>query len=649
MWWNKGFDPLPSEESSSNSSLTNIELLDINVPEKYRLFHDDEEEIEQGYWQKCKLNVILSVVLFILLSLIFLELRFMLGKHELREPIFNKFDFNSYPGKEDWRLKTDEAYKLDKNFVKNNVAGQVREFDFEISSIEALPDGVWKNLTVINGAFPGPLIECQSGDTIVINLKNNGIEPTTLHFHGLYQNGTNYYDGSSRINQCDIPVGGEFKYNFTILEEQWGTYWYHSHYKSQYADGLFGPFIIHSKQEDKLMSKLGQHYDEEKVVIFNDWYHEKLESYIPQYLSSGNENTEPTPDNGLIQGTGVFDCSKTDKKCDDRFLGRHVFQFDSDTKYRLRLINAGFFLEIDFSVDQHEIEVIEADGTNVDNLELDVLRIAVAQRYSVILHTDQKSDSNLFYMRARLNSFCFAYDNPNLDLDLKLIISVNPKFPVEYPISNSISANSTSYGHPNVRCRELNETLLVPLLNDVPEVEGYYLVDSSFQIKAQLISLGYMNDVTYKPVEKSLLHDLASSDMRENGLSSDNGCLMLTMNEPRTVDILINNFDDGSHPFHLHGYKFWVMKFGQGYFKPHRDYDSVSRNPMKRDTVNISGYGYVLIRVVLDNPGIWPLHCHIGWHMEAGLLMVVNVMPQNYRDWEFPADWSSHCQLNLGG
>jgi len=107
-------------------------------------------------------------------------------------------------------------------------------------------------------------------------------------------------DGTVGITQCAIPPGTSFLYNFTV--EQFGTYWYHSHFSSQYTDGLVGPFIVHSPAE----SKIQETYDYDQVVLLQDYYHDLSAALMPDYLSSGNENAEPVPDNGLIQGTNLL-------------------------------------------------------------------------------------------------------------------------------------------------------------------------------------------------------------------------------------------------------------------------------------------------------------------------------------------------------
>lgn len=160
--------------------------------------------------------------------------------------------------------------------------------------------GVVRKMFVINGQFPGPLIRANRGDRVIVNVTNHLPEPTTLHWHGMFQNGTNWMDGTAGITQCPIPPGRTFLYNFTI-DNQYGTFWYHAHYSTQYLDGLFGPLIVHAPEE----SRFRESYDHDQVVIIQDWYHNMSSALLPGYLASGNENIEPVPDNGLMQGTNL--------------------------------------------------------------------------------------------------------------------------------------------------------------------------------------------------------------------------------------------------------------------------------------------------------------------------------------------------------
>jgi iron transport multicopper oxidase len=92
-------------------------------------------------------------------------------------------------------------------------------YDFNITWVTTNPDGLFDRTTIgINGEWPIPIIRATVGDRVIVNVDNQlGNESTTLHFHGLYMNGTNHMDGPLGVTQCAISDGTKFTYNFTVL------------------------------------------------------------------------------------------------------------------------------------------------------------------------------------------------------------------------------------------------------------------------------------------------------------------------------------------------------------------------------------------------------------------------------------------------
>lgn len=131
-------------------------------------------------------------------------------------------------------------------------------YNWSIDFVNAAPDGFSRQVIGINGAWPCPAIEGTVGDTIVIHVFNNlGTESTGIHFHGINQAGSQVMDGPSGVTQCPTPPGSSFTYSFVVSKFQKletidltrphqldapGSYWYHSHNKGQYPDGLRGKF-----------------------------------------------------------------------------------------------------------------------------------------------------------------------------------------------------------------------------------------------------------------------------------------------------------------------------------------------------------------------------------------------------------------------
>jgi iron transport multicopper oxidase len=110
-------------------------------------------------------------------------------------------------------------------------------YNWQIGFVNAAPDGFMRPYIGINGQWPNPPIVGNLGDTIKINVVNNlGNQSTSLHFHGLFQQGTNFEDGPVGVTQCPIPPGQSFVYQFRL--NQTGTYWWHAHIGGQYMYNL---------------------------------------------------------------------------------------------------------------------------------------------------------------------------------------------------------------------------------------------------------------------------------------------------------------------------------------------------------------------------------------------------------------------------
>ncbi|AAS52159.2 ADR239Wp [Eremothecium gossypii ATCC 10895] len=569
-----------------------------------------------------------------------------------------------------WLLDTQRNYTMDRAYWRGQKQPCNRHYYFRVSKlVERAPDGIVRNLTVINGQYPGPLVEANAGDTLWLHVVNEmDDEPVTIHCHGLFFENQAYNDGAAHINQCPIPPGGgKYTYRIKVSEKQWGTYWYHSHFAAQQADGLFGPLVIHSSEEDMLLEE----YDEDMVVMVNDYYHDMAATYMADYLAPGNENVEPTPDNGFIQGSGPF------KYDSATYIVPHgsarnvsyvgdvavpTLHLAPERKYRVRLINAGFFAPFNFAVDQHRLEVVEADGTVVDPVELESITMSVGQRYSFFLKREDHSSRD-YLVRARFNPFCFEENTDNFDTDVHAILSYENDPGVPAP-----TGHGWPYDGGNTHCADTNQTMFrtrgakVPRRSDgLNRPDIFLTLDVSFLIKERQLDRGYFNKHTYKPLGNSCtMHELAfepdANPIRKLHTESDletvnQGQYLINLDKRGSiVDIVINNYDDGAHPFHMHGHKFWVLRDSlNGYFHDNYYEDSASlnfENPVLRDTINVSGYGYAVIRFVVDNPGIWPFHCHIGWHMAAGLLLQINALQAEYTEWtDYPATWSSHCRL----
>ena len=143
------------------------------------------------------------------------------------------------------RSKWCGGYSTSTDYYKDGPeTGKICAYDWVITNTTLDYDGVPRLALAVNGQVPGPIIECNWGDTIQVSvtnkMKNNA---TSIHWHGIIQKGTNDQDGVPGITECGIAPGDTRVYTFKA--SQYGTGWYHSHALAQLGDGIRGPMVIH--------------------------------------------------------------------------------------------------------------------------------------------------------------------------------------------------------------------------------------------------------------------------------------------------------------------------------------------------------------------------------------------------------------------
>jgi FtsP/CotA-like multicopper oxidase with cupredoxin domain len=561
----------------------------------------------------------------------------------------------SYPLQEKYVLSPDWAF---------DDPPATRVYHWNITDVTHNPDGVYRPMMLINNQYPGPLIRCNEGDTIQVHVHTLAENSTSFHWHGIYQNGTNWMDGTVGMNQCPIAPGADFTYKFTIRAQS-GTYWYHAHHSMQASDGLLGPLIVHARNERHIQPI---EYATDRILMVQDHYHDPTSKLLMQYLQPDQENAEPVPDAALINGRNIRNCDTVPhRQCDNSTSTLEAISLAPNKNHRLRFINVGALAEFQIQVDEHDFAVTEVDGTDVgSNTRYHRLTILPAQRYSIILSTNLTSTREAFWLRARMVTTCFAEENPYMVPEVRAIVQYAPSS------STSLLATPTSRDWPEVIeviCRDLNTTELHPIVPiRAPEIaDSVIRLRSNFEIGDWSLSRGFFNQSSWRPQLRSPTLNRIIDGLNEGNVSfalppiSAAGLtgtinsrafdasreLVFQSTGIQTFDILISNFDDGAHPFHLHGYKFFVLAAGRGY--PSDNLTAPGNldlsNPLRRDTATVEGYGWALLRFVADNPGVWGFHCHISWHAEAGLAMVFWTRAEEMANWRVPEESRRLCGL----
>ncbi|KAF9888558.1 ferroxidase fet3 [Aspergillus nanangensis] len=479
-------------------------------------------------------------------------------------------------------------------------------YDFNVTWVNANPDGLHERKVVgINGQWPLPVIEVDKGDRLVVNMYNGlGDTDTSIHWHGMFQNGTNNMDGPSMVTQCPVTPGSSITYNFTVPQN--GTYWYHCHTDACYPDGYRQALIVHDNQ-----SYFKDMYDEELTITMSDWYHELIED-IPFIRVENPTGAEPVPDSFLFNDT----------------LNTKI-PVEAGKTYLMRLINIGAFVAQYFYITDHTFRIVEIDGVYVDAQEADTLYLSVAQRYSILV-TMKNSTAKNYPIVTVADSALLDVILPTLQLNQTNWLEYNSS--AEYPqavMAVDIASDLVPYDDMNLVPNDRMELL--------PDPDMTIEVDVVMDNLDNGAGYAFFNNISYtRPKVPTLYSVLSSGEYATNAQVYGEYTHPFILEQNQVIEIILNNQDTGSHPFHLHGHNFQVVSRSPPYgshFYDFADGDPVAYNatenppssfpkyPARRDTFVAPPQGNFVIRFVADNPGVWLFHCHVDWHLMQGLAL----------------------------
>ncbi|KAJ5267743.1 hypothetical protein N7478_010551 [Penicillium angulare] len=465
--------------------------------------------------------------------------------------------------------------------------GVTREYYFDIQEVTVAPDGYSRTAIAVNGSIPGPTIQADWGDHVVVHVTNSlasARNGSSIHFHGIRQNYTNPNDGVVSITQCPTAPGTMTTYKWRAT--QYGSSWYHSHIGLQAWEGVFGGILINGPATEN--------YDVDKGMLFlNDWSHRTVD----ELYESAQTDGPPTLDNGLINGTNVYGADNSTSQTGYRFNT----SVSAGTSYRFRLVNAAIDTMFKFMIDNHTLTVIAMDFVPIKPFNTTVLSIAMGQRYDVIVNADQSDGGDSFWIRAIPQEACS--DNDSVD---------NIKGIMYY--GDSISTPTTSKYSYTDNCDDMDMSDLVPYLQQSASLPYY---NSSEPVtlgeNSENLFRWKMNGTSMQVYwDNPTLLQIWSND---TSFAQESGVIEL----PRANEwsyVVIETALSVPHPIHLHGHDFFILAQGTGTYSS-SDITTLT-NPPRRDVAMLPGSGYLVVGFKTDNPGAWLMHCHIGWHTEEG-------------------------------
>ena len=486
----------------------------------------------------------------------------------------------------------------------SSVFAGIVEYDLDINFKTINISGKSSKAMAINNSIPGPTLRFREGDTARISIKNSMNVETSIHWHGLllpYRQ-----DGVPYLTNPPIEPGKTNVFEFPI--KQSGTYWFHSHTGLQEQRGVYGSIVITPKEGERVSS------DQDKVIVLSDWTDENPDEVL-RTLKSGNDFysiKKGTMQNlfGAAKRNALSDMAKRSSMrmppmdisdvAYDAFLANGKKEMEipakSGEKVRLRFINSATASYFYLQFAGGPVEIVSADGKDVQPVKVDRLLMAIAETYDLIV-TVPKNGSYEFRATAQDGSghssifigngkriFAPNVPKPNL---YKMKMSMKKSMDKKMGMGTMPPMNQRP-SSPYKKLRSIGKSIL-PKQNPKRE-----------------IVLTLTGDM-----ERYIL------SMDGETLSADN---MIRIRHGENVRIVLINKTMMHHPMHLHGHFFRVIN-GQG------DY-----SPLKH-TVDVPPLATQIIEFEASEYNDWFFHCHILYHAKSGMARVVS-----YEDTELDLD-----------
>ncbi len=531
---------------------------------------------------------------------------------------------------------------------------RVVRYDLTVTDTMVNFSGKKKRAIAVNGQIPMPTLTFTEGDTAEIVVHNRLKESTSLHWHGLYV--PNKEDGVPYLTQMPIEPGATFTYQFPIIQN--GTHWYHSHSGLQEQIGMYGSLILLKKSSDETFRK-GIDDLPYVPVILSEWTDIKPEN-VHRMLHNANDWS------GIKKGTvqsyseaikaGHFKTKlgnewKRMLAMDvsdvyyDKFLinGKNtsqLSQFKKGDKVRLRISNGGASSYFWLKYAGSKMTVVANDGNDVEPVDVDRLIIGVSETYDVVItipqdglayeflatpedrtksaslflgqgtkqHNSRMSKLKYFEGMKMMNGM-MNMDGSMDDMGMKMSLQQMDMNTVMYPEITGEKSNKKEMKMESDKMGNMN------------------MDHSNHSMKSdKIVTLNYamlkapQPTILPKDAPVRELYFELSGNMNRYVWSMDNKVMSevdkILIKKGENVRIVLYNGSMMRHPMHLHGHDFRVLN-GQGDYAPLKNVLDIM--PMETDTIEFNA----------NLEGDWFFHCHILYHMMAGMNRVFSYQDQS--------------------
>ncbi|RVU28270.1 copper resistance system multicopper oxidase [Neptunomonas marina] len=520
--------------------------------------------------------------------------------------------------------------------------------------------GVARMATTINGSIPAPTLRLREGDEVTIRVINRLSVSTSIHWHGIilpYQ-----MDGVPGISFRGIAPGETFEYRFTL--KQSGTYWYHSHTGFQEMTGMYGALIVEPREGESIQA------DQDHVIQLSDWTDESPMSAFSKLKVQSDVYNFNQPvvgdflrDASTIGLKGAFEKRKMWNQMrmnptDLADLSATTFTylmngmtpagnwsglFNKGERVRLRFINGSSNSFYDVRIPGLSLSIVQADGQNVKPVSVDEFRFGPGETYDVIV--EPEGDAYTIFAQSMDRS---GYASGTLSVRPGLVAPVPELDPVEWlTMTDMMGAMDHSamkgmdhsamkgMDHSTMKGMQTNPLEVpsqtarhasteygpsVDMRVDTPRTNlddpGIGLRNNGRRVltQADLRSIhGVLDDdrVPTREIELHLTGNMERYSWSIDGLEFGKST-PVSMRQGERIRIILQNDTMMTHPMHLHG--MWS------------DLESAEGELLvRRHTLSVQPAQRISFLTTPHDVGRWAWHCHLLFHMDAGMFREVVV------------------------
>ncbi|XP_050366596.1 laccase-15-like [Argentina anserina] len=521
-----------------------------------------------------------------------------------------------------------------------------RYYDFVLKETNFTRLCSTKSILTVNGSFPGPTIHVHKGETIYVNVHNQGLYGVTIHWHGVKQPRNPWSDGPENITQCPIQAGSNFTYEVVFSNEE-GTLWWHAH--SDWTRATVHGAIVILPAAGTTYPFAAPHA--QQTIILGSWFKPDVMEVINSALATGADPN--TSDAFTINGQpgDLYSCSK---------VSTYHLKVDYGKTYMLRLINAVMNEEQFFAIANHSLTVVGQDAAYLKPITTSYIMITPGQTMDILIKANQPPSH--YYMASTAYSDAIVpFHNgtttailqyrgkystpstiqlPNLpvyndtaaadNFTARVRALASKAHPISVPtkittrIFMTIAINERIC--PNASCSGPDNNAIAASLNNI-----------SFEIPSIDILQAYYGGINGVfegnfPTNPPRFYNF-TGEQQNNTIYPTFGTKVKFIKYGEGVEIIFqgtNIIAPENHPMHLHGFSFYLVGTGYGNFNATtspKTYNLV--DPPEVNTIGVPKNGWATIRFVADNPGVWFMHCHLERHSSWGMDTVIIVRNGN--------------------